>query len=247
MRSPSPRTGTRVLSWCPCWGPLTLAASLYLSRGDRVLSDPGAVRELSASLAAGLADHLAALQRSVPGAVPMVLLHEPLLAQVMAGVLPSFSGYSALRSVPGPVAASHLEGVAVAARSAGASSVVVHGGTAWSSLGAIRASHADGFALAVTALDDRSWERVAEVVEGGLAFWPELRRRRRPSAPGRMSPARRTCSCGPGGPSGCLPRGCVTSSCWPATPRGPGRPDDARAVLAGLVRAARLVAERAES
>src|SRR5690606_17234150 len=30
-------------------GPLTLAASLYLARGDRVLADPGAVREVAQS------------------------------------------------------------------------------------------------------------------------------------------------------------------------------------------------------
>src|SRR6185312_11477354 len=95
---------------------MTLAASLYLSRGDRVVSDPGAVRELAASLAAGLAEHLAAIRRSVPGAQPTVLLQEPLLAQVMAGVLPSFSGYSALRSVPGPVAAERISEVAAGVR-----------------------------------------------------------------------------------------------------------------------------------
>ena len=173
-RSRWPRTGTRARSSCRCSGPMTLAASLYLSRGDRVLSDAGAVRELAASLAAGIAEHLAALRRCRARRRPIVLLHEPLLAQVMAGVLPSFSGYSALRSVPGPVAAAPPRGRRGGRAAAGASSVVVHGGTAWSSLGAIRASGADGFALAVAALDERSWERVAEVVEGGLAFWPEL-------------------------------------------------------------------------
>ena len=60
---------------------------------------------------------------------------------------------------------------------------MVHGGTAWTSLGAIRAAGVDGFALAVTSLDERLG-KVAEVVEGGLAFWPELRRRPRRSAPG---------------------------------------------------------------
>ncbi|WP_028047731.1 hypothetical protein [Cellulomonas sp. URHE0023] len=231
----------------PVLGPLTLAASLYLSRGDRVVSDPGAVRELTASLGAGLADHLKALRRAVPGAVPSVLLHEPLLAQVMAGVLPSFSGYSALRSVPGPVAASHLESVATALRAAGSAKVVVHGGTAWSSLGAIRASHADGFALAVTALDDRSWERVAEVVEGGLAFWPELPPQASSQCAGPDVAGQADLLLRPWRSVG-LPAVSLRDVVLLAgDATGAGTPDDARAVLAGLVRAARLVAERAES
>ena len=139
------------------------------------LSDAGAVRELAASLAAGLADHLG---RAAPGragrgpdraaARAAARAGHGRGAAVVLGVLGAAVGARAGRRVA-PRGRGRWP-----ARSAGASSVVVHGGTAWSSLGAIRASHADGFALAVTALDDRSWERVAEVVEGGLAFWPEL-------------------------------------------------------------------------
>lgn len=231
----------------PVLGPLTLAASLYLARGDRVLSDTGAVRELAASLSDGLAEHLAALGRAVPGAVPTVLLHEPLLAQVMAGVLPSFSGYSALRSVPGPVAASHLATVASALRAAGAASVVVHGGTAWSSIGAIRASEADGFALAVTALDDRSWERVAETVEGGLAFWPELPPQASSQCAGPDVAGQADLLLRPWRSVGLPSVGLRDVVLLAGDATGVGSPDDARAVLGGLVRAARLVAERAES
>ncbi len=205
------------------------------------------MRELAASLGAGLADHLAALHRAVPGAAPTVLLHEPLLAQVMAGVLPSFSGYSALRSVPGPIAAAHLESVADAARSAGASGVVVHGGTAWSSLGAIRASHVDGFALAVTSLDDRSWERVAEVVEGGLAFWPELPPQASSQCAGPDVAGQADLLLRPWRSVGLPAVGLRDVVLLAGDATGVGSPDDARAVLAGLVRAARLVAERAES
>lgn len=231
----------------PVLGPMTLAASLYLARGDRVLSDAGAVRELAASLGAGLSDHLAALRRAVPGIEPVVLLHEPLLAQVMAGVLPSFSGYSALRSVPGPVAASHVEAVADSCRSAGATSVVVHGGTAWTSLGAIRASRADGFALAVTSLDDRSWERVAELVEGGLAFWPELPPQASSQCAGPDVAGQADLLMRPWRSVGLPATGLRDVVLLTGDATGRGTPDDARAVLAGLVRAARLVAERAES
>ena len=43
-------------------GPWTLAASLWLPRGERALTDPGARREVVESLAAGVVDHLAAVR-----------------------------------------------------------------------------------------------------------------------------------------------------------------------------------------
>ncbi|WP_083649263.1 hypothetical protein [Cellulosimicrobium sp. CUA-896] len=63
-------------------GPWTLAAELYLARGDRVLSDHGAVRDLVEAFAAGVADHVGEVRRQVPGADVVVQLDEPLLAQV---------------------------------------------------------------------------------------------------------------------------------------------------------------------
>jgi len=226
---------------------MTLAASLYLSRGDRVVSDAGAVRELAASLAAGLAEHLATIRRSVPGAEPTVLLHEPLLAQVMAGVLPSFSGYSALRSVPGPVAAERVAVVAAAVHSVEGARVVVHGGTAWTSLGAIRAAEVDGFALAVPALDERSWEKVAEVIEGGLAFWPELAPQASSQCAGPDVTGQADTLTRPWRSVGLPMAGLRDVVLLAGDITGKGSPDDARAVLAGLVRAARIVAERAEA
>ena len=228
----------------PVLGPMTLAASLYLSRGDRVVSDAGAVRELAASLAAGLAEHLAAIRRSVPGAEPTVLLHEPLLAQVMAGVLPSFSGYSALRSVPGPVATERIGDVA---RALDGARVVVHGGTAWTSLGAIRAAAVDGFALAVPALDERSWGKVAEVIEGGLAFWPELAPQASSQCAGPDVAGQADTLTRPWRSVGLPMAGLRDVVLLAGDITGKGSPDDARAVLAGLVRAARIVAERAEA
>jgi len=159
----------------PVQGPLTLAASVYLARGDRALADAGAVREVSESLAAGLADELGRLRVAVPGAEPVVLLHEPMLAAVLVGAVPTFSGYSAIRPVPGPVVADRIRTVADAVRAAGATRVVVHLGDAWVALPAVRASAADAVSLSVrTGLDERGWERLAEAVEDGLRVWAAL-------------------------------------------------------------------------
>ncbi len=48
-------------------GPWTLAASLRLNRGERVVADPGAVADLVASLADGIQAYVADVRRLVPG------------------------------------------------------------------------------------------------------------------------------------------------------------------------------------
>ncbi len=80
-------------------GPWTLAAGIELSRGDRALSDAGAVRDIAAALAEGLARHVAEVRRRVPGATVVVQLDEPSLPAIGAGRIPTASGFGALREV----------------------------------------------------------------------------------------------------------------------------------------------------
>ncbi|MBO9553883.1 hypothetical protein [Cellulomonas sp.] len=228
----------------PVLGPLSLAASVYLARGDRVLADAGAVRDVTESLAAGLAEHLAALRVAVPGAEPTVLLHEPLLAPVVAGVLPTFSGYAALRAVPGPVAAERIGTVAAGARQGGASAVVVHGGASWASLPAIRHAGVDGLALAVAGFDERAWERVAEAVEDGFALWAQLPPQASSQCAGPDVVGQADVLLRPWRSVG-LPAAGLRDVVLLAGDQG-GTPDDARAGLAGVAKAATIVAERAE-
>ncbi len=82
-------------------GPWTLAATLELQRGERVLSDAGAVRDLQASLAEGLALHLADLGRRFPGVELLLQLDEPALPSVLLGRVPTPSGFGTYR-VPEP-------------------------------------------------------------------------------------------------------------------------------------------------
>ena len=85
-------------------GPWTLAATLELRHGDRVLADAGAVRELAESLAEGLRLHLAEVRSRVPGADLVLQLDEPALPGVLAGTVPTASGFGRLRSVEEAVA-----------------------------------------------------------------------------------------------------------------------------------------------
>jgi methionine synthase II (cobalamin-independent) len=80
-------------------GPWTLAAGLERSRGDRAVVDPGARRDLTQSLAEGLAAHAAAVAARVPGARVVVQLDEPSVPAVLEGALPTVSGFGKLAAV----------------------------------------------------------------------------------------------------------------------------------------------------
>ena len=80
-------------------GPWSLAASIELARGEKALADPGAVRDIAASLAEGLTGHLADIRRRLPALTRLVVqVDEPLLAAVAAGELATASGWGRLRS-----------------------------------------------------------------------------------------------------------------------------------------------------
>jgi len=80
-------------------GPWTLAAAVELHRGHRVLTDHGAVREFAASLTEGLRRHVAEVADRT-GAQVLLQLDEPSLPSVLAGTLPTASGYGTVRSIP---------------------------------------------------------------------------------------------------------------------------------------------------
>ena len=89
-------------------GPWTLAASLELPRGDKVLADPGAVADLAESLAEGVAHHVAELRLRVPKAERLLVqVGEPLLPAVLAGQVPTASGWSR-HPIPEPAPAEQL-------------------------------------------------------------------------------------------------------------------------------------------
>jgi len=85
-------------------GPLTLAATVERPRGDKVLADHGARRELAESLAAGLGDHVRSLRRRLPDADVVVQVDEPAINRVMGGGVPTASGFSRHRSIHPPEA-----------------------------------------------------------------------------------------------------------------------------------------------
>jgi methionine synthase II (cobalamin-independent) len=92
-------------------GPWTLAAEIDLPVGGRMLRDAGAVRDLTASLAEGLTGHVAEVRARVPGASVILQLDEPWLPAVLAGRVPTESGFAMLPAVEPETATTALRDV----------------------------------------------------------------------------------------------------------------------------------------
>lgn len=76
-------------------GPITLATQLELGAGHRAITDTGALRDLAASLAEGVAVHAAEVARRL-GSTVVIQLDEPLLPAALSGRL---SGVTSLTPV----------------------------------------------------------------------------------------------------------------------------------------------------
>ncbi len=152
-----------------CAGPWTLAAGIELQRGEKALSDQGALRDLVGSLAEGVRRHLEDVRRLVPGAALVLQLDEPSLPAVLAGRLPTASGYGNLRPVDPQVAMTGLREVLAAA--ADDEVTVLHCCDPGIPLPLLRATGVRAIALDVTAITPARWESVAATVEEGVALW----------------------------------------------------------------------------
>lgn len=89
-------------------GPWTLAATVERPRGDKVLADHGARRDLAQALAEGVARHLADVRRRVDAEHVVVQVDEPALTSVLAGGVPTASGFGKHRVVHPPEASEAL-------------------------------------------------------------------------------------------------------------------------------------------
>jgi methionine synthase II (cobalamin-independent) len=105
-------------------GPLTLAATVERPRGDKMLADHGARREISESLAEGLRAHVADARRRFGRADLVVQIDEPAINAVLTGGIPTASGWSRHRSVHPPEVDALLRKVVDAISGAGARPVI---------------------------------------------------------------------------------------------------------------------------
>ena len=149
-------------------GPWTLAATIELARSqDPSLADPGAVADLTESLAEGVAAHIAEVHKRVPGAAVLLQLDEPSLPAVLAGQIPTASG---LNRLPAPARAEAEDGLRSVISAAPAFSVV-HCCRARMPFGIIRGAGGNGAAFSLAALRREDEEGLAEAVEAGLGIF----------------------------------------------------------------------------
>jgi methionine synthase II (cobalamin-independent) len=149
-------------------GPWTLAAQLELPNGHKVVSDAGAVRDLTESLADGLRAHLAAVTARVPGATPVLQLDEPSLPAVLAGRVPTPSGYGTVRAVEPATAEQALRAVLQAAPEGAR---VVHCCAPDVPLALLRAAGADALAVDAALLRPEQYDELGEAVDAGVSLW----------------------------------------------------------------------------
>ncbi|MEE1757061.1 methionine synthase [Streptomyces sp. SP18CS02] len=150
-------------------GPWTLAAALELRGGEAALGDPGACRDLTASLAEGVREHLSEVRRRVPGARVVLQLDEPSLTAVLRGQVRTASGYRTHRAVDRQVVESALRDVI--AVNEGHGPVIVHSCAPDVPFALLRRAGVAGISFDFGLLTERDEEAIGEAVEGGTKLF----------------------------------------------------------------------------
>jgi len=162
-------------------GPVTLAAGLELAGGHRAITDAGAVRDLAASLAEGVAAHQSSLSRRLDATV-VVQFDEPSLPMALAGRLTGVTSFSPVAPLDESVAVSLLDVCAAAV----GPEVLLHccgSDIPWELL---QRSTISAISLDASTLEAADLDGVAAFVESGrtvmLGVVPASAPERRPSA-----------------------------------------------------------------
>ncbi|GAA0417790.1 methionine synthase [Acrocarpospora corrugata] len=146
-------------------GPWTLAGAIELRYGDKTLADKGAVRDLVDSLADGLAAHVADVRKRVPGAELIVQIDEPGLPGVLAGMVPTASGFGRIAAVEAQVAAERLGRVLSVA-----DFPIVHCCAPQVPFSVLGTAGARGISLDASLLRRADEDHIGEAIEAGTAF-----------------------------------------------------------------------------
>jgi len=157
------RTGPVKIQVC---GPWTTAAALRLPRGEPVLSDAGAVRDLVASLSEGVASHLHDVRRRLPDVQPVLQLDEPGLPAVLAGGIRSSSGARRFDPVP----TGTVEDALRALIDTVGVPVVAHCCADRPPVASLVRSGAQGVSLDLTVLSREVDDELGEALDAGVAF-----------------------------------------------------------------------------
>ncbi|WP_433230692.1 methionine synthase [Actinomadura formosensis] len=152
-------------------GPWTLAATIELRGGDRALKDPGAVRDLAASLAEGVAGHVADVRRRLPAARILLQLDEPGLPAALAGTVPTASGFDRLRAIEEPVAEDTLRTVIETVCADDAAYPLVHCCARNVPYGLLRRAGAKAISVDLRLVPERDDDAVGETIDAGTGLF----------------------------------------------------------------------------
>lgn len=147
-------------------GPWTLAATVERPRGDLALADFGMRRELAQALAEGTRLHLADLKRRVPQGEWVVQLDEPVLPAVLAGSIPTASGFHRHRRVDRPEVSEHLSWLVDAIRAEGATPWL-HSCAPETPLDLVRGAGVAGLVVDTAVLGPEQLDQVGAALEAG--------------------------------------------------------------------------------
>ena len=148
-------------------GPWTLAATVEKPRGDKLLADFGARRDLAQALAEGLRDHVRDVRRRLPGTDRLVVqVDEPALAAVLEGRVPTASGFGRHRVVHPPEASEALGWVLGAITDEGAEPWV-HSCAAGTPLDLLRGAGARGLSVDLGQQGAADHDVLAEALDAG--------------------------------------------------------------------------------
>ncbi len=146
-------------------GPWTMAATMERPRGDRLLADRGARRDLSQSLAEGIAQLVAELIRRLPDVNFSIQLDEPLLPAVLAGTIATASGLSRHSAIE----ISEISGaISHAVHRLAPTPIAVHCCATSPPIELIRSAGVSGVLVDVDKLSGADWDAVGPSLEAGL-------------------------------------------------------------------------------
>lgn len=149
-------------------GPWTLASLVEKPRGDKVLSDAGARRDLAQALAEGVRRHVVDVAKRVTGGDTsrvVVQVDEPMLPAVLAARVPTASGFGRHRTIHPPEASEALSWV-LGAASTGATPIV-HCCARDFPIALVRGAGARGVSVDLDQLAAGEYDALGEALDAG--------------------------------------------------------------------------------
>ena len=150
-------------------GPVTLAATIALQRGERAIADQGAVRDIALAHREAVVAHVRDVQRRLPGASITMQIDEPAMTAAVLGTLPRQSGFGKLRSLESAVVTDMHSGIATAILDAGATPWLHSCAPTWPLALATKAGYR-GISADFSLLTDADEEALGTTIEHDVAI-----------------------------------------------------------------------------